>query len=319
MHHRSDEHRRRARSEATDFGREPGHRSTMPPKKPRGNADKATPVTRPKRTAPIAKSPAGRGIQAAASTGVRKGARVRVTSPRGKGSEGDDEDTQPISKPTVSKPKRGRPPKGRSDVSHPTVPIHDPVVKNPSIPIGLQSQNSRHPTLPLPTHAQPPPRRPRVRPNPRSAGVPPRPQSSRRPPPPPRSAARVGPQNRSMRPTRRRRRPRGRNEAGHPRRSSRRARVSPGAARPRPRRGRRPHRVRNEAARRERTRPPPRPRRSRPEPRRRRSYSAPTHHPRWRSGWSAPGLTSALRRSRRLPRLPAVVCSRVPRSGGACL
>ena len=111
----------------------------MPPKKPRGNADKATPVTRPKRTAPIAKSPAGRGIQQAAGTGVRKGARVRVMSPRGKGSEGGDEDTQRISKPTVSKPKRGRPPKGRSDVSHPTVPIHDPVVKNPSIPIGLQS------------------------------------------------------------------------------------------------------------------------------------------------------------------------------------
>ena len=149
MHHRSDEHRRRARSEATDFGREPGHRSTMPPKKPRGNADKATPVTRPKRTAPIAKSPAGRGIQAAASTGVRKGARVRVTSPRGKGSEGDDEDTQPISKPTVSKPKRGRPPKGRSDVSHPTVPIHDPVVKNPSIPIGLQSQTHAIPPSPF--------------------------------------------------------------------------------------------------------------------------------------------------------------------------
>ena len=123
----------------------------MPPKKPRGNADKATPVTRPKRTAPIAKSPAGRGIQAAASTGVRKGARVRVTSPRGKGSEGDDEDTQPISKPTVSKPKRGRPPKGRSDVSHPTVPIHDPVVKHQ-----FQSESNRKltPSHPPPSNAR---------------------------------------------------------------------------------------------------------------------------------------------------------------------
>ena len=126
----------------------------MPPKKPRGNAAKATPVTRPKRTAPIAKSPAGRGIQQAASTGVRKGARVRVTSPRGKASEGGDEDTQPISKPTVSKPKRGRPPKGRSDVSHPTVPMHDPRL--------LKSINSNRTPIAKLTPSHPPPSNPRA-------------------------------------------------------------------------------------------------------------------------------------------------------------
>ena len=126
----------------------------MPPKKPRGNAAKATPVTRPKRTAPIAKSPAGRGIQQAASTGVRKGARVRVTSPRGKASEGGDDDTQPISKPTVSKPKRGRPPKGRSDVSHPTVPMHDPRL--------LKSINSNRTPIAKLTPSHPPPSNPRA-------------------------------------------------------------------------------------------------------------------------------------------------------------